>query len=222
MLNESPRQIPRSRQNARSPPPAQHNHPRDIQPGVRLSPHRAQATPEGPLASLALRSVLWVEAGPPAGPLTSAVMAVASSLSVGWGVVVIFVFGVHLTTSAPFRVGPLRLGIRPVSHDHQPKDAGHPGRGFPLRFRRRHSLLGHPSPAGELGPPHGRLTGPQAGPRRGFRVPHAGAAAGVGALSTPGTTVLILTGVAHRPAPAASPRHVPAPRHNIPSMRGSA
>jgi len=38
-----------------------------------------------------IRSLL--EAGPPAGPLTSAAMAVASSLSVGWGVVVIFVFG---------------------------------------------------------------------------------------------------------------------------------
>jgi hypothetical protein len=37
----------------------------------------------------------------------------------------------------------------------------------------------------------------------------------VGALSTPGTTVLVLTGVAHRPAPAASQRHVPAPRHSI-------
>ena len=30
---------------------------------------------------------------PPAGPLTAAVMAVASSLSVGLGVIVIFVFG---------------------------------------------------------------------------------------------------------------------------------
>jgi hypothetical protein len=32
-------------------------------------------------------------------------MAAASSLSIGWGVVVIVVFGVHLTTSAPFRAG---------------------------------------------------------------------------------------------------------------------
>jgi hypothetical protein len=54
---------------------------------------------------------------------------------------------------------------------------------------------------------------PKAGPRRGFRVPHARATIGVGALSTPGTTVLILTGVAHRPAPVASQRHVPTPRH---------
>ena len=57
---------------------------------------------------------------------------------------------------------------------------------------------------------------------RGFRVSHARAAIGVGALSTPGTTVLALTGVAHRPALAASQRRVPALRHDIASMRSSA
>ena len=52
---------------------------------------------------------------------------------------------------------------------------------------RRNSLLGHPMPAEELGPPDGRLTGPEAaGPRRGYRVPHARATSGVGALSTRG------------------------------------
>jgi hypothetical protein len=60
------------------------------------------------------------------------------------------------------------------------------------------------------------------GPRRGFRVSHARAAIGVGALSTPGTAVLILTGVAHRPALAASQRRVPALRRNVASMRSSA
>jgi hypothetical protein len=50
------------------------------------------------------RSVLGEEAGSPAGPLTPAAMTSVSSLSVGWGVVVIFVFGLHLTTSARFRV----------------------------------------------------------------------------------------------------------------------
>ena len=60
------------------------------------------------------------------------------------------------------------------------------------------------------------------GPRRGFRVSHARAAIGVGALSTPGTTVLALTGVAHRPALAASQRRVPALRHDVASMRSSA
>ncbi len=57
-------------------------------------------------------------------------------------------------------------------------------------------------------PPNG------AGPRRGFRVSHARAAIGVGALSTPGTTVLILTAVALRPASVASQRRVPKPRHD--------
>jgi hypothetical protein len=37
---------------------------------------------------------------------------------------------------------------------------------------------------------------------------------GVGALSTPGTTVLILTAVALRPSSVASQRRVPTPRHN--------
>ena len=51
------------------------------------------------------------------------------------------------------------------------------------------------------------------GPRRGYRVPHARAATGVGALYTPGTAVLIPTRGDYRPAPAASQRPVPAPRH---------
>jgi hypothetical protein len=46
-------------------------------------------------------------------------------------------------------------------------------------------------PAEELGVPHGRLTGPGAGPRRGYRFPHVRAAAGVGASYTPRTAVLI-------------------------------
>ncbi len=74
------------------------------------------------------------------------------------------------------------------------------------------SLLGHPIPAGELGPPHGRLTGPGAGPRRGYRVPHARATTGEGALYTPGTTVLTPTEATTGRASAASQRPVPAPR----------
>ena len=77
---------------------------------------------------------------------------------------------------------------------------------------RRISLLGHPVPAEELSPPHGRPTEPESGPRRGYRVPHARAATGVGALCTPGTAVLIPAGWAPQPAPAASQRPVPAPR----------
>jgi hypothetical protein len=62
--------------------------------------------------------------------------------------------------------------------------------GFPSPYGHRHSLPGHPIPAGELGSPHGRLTGPRAGPRRGYRVPLARAATGVGAPYTPRTAVL--------------------------------
>ena len=58
-----------------------------------------------------------------------------------------------------------------------------------------------------VGLPNHRL-----GPRRGFRVPHARAATGVGALCAPGTTVPIRTGATTRPAPAASQRPVPPPR----------
>jgi hypothetical protein len=88
--------------------------------------------------------------------------------------------------------------------------------GFPLPFGRRRSLLGHPVPAEELGPPRGRLTGPRPGPRRGYRVPHARAATGVGAPYTPRTAVLIPTEARAQPAPAALPRPVPAPHLNLP------
>ena len=85
-------------------------------------------------------------------------LVAASSLSVGWGLVVIVVFGAHLTTSARFRArapGPVsgRLS-ETVSWRGRPSCLG-----FPLRFRRRHWLLGHPVPARGLGVPHGRLTG---------------------------------------------------------------
>ncbi len=45
---------------------------------------------------------------------------------------------------------------------------------------------------------------------------------GGGALYTPGTTVLTQAGHDHQPASAASQQHVPAPRHDDPSERGSA
>jgi hypothetical protein len=71
-----------------------------------------------------------------------------------------------------------------------------PRPGFLPPFGRRHSLLGHPVPAKELGLPHGRLTGAaqhQAETRRtrtGFpcsaRARHGW---GLGALCTPGTAV---------------------------------
>jgi hypothetical protein len=124
------------------------------EPDVRLSPHPARAGPSGLITQgPTIRST---ENGSSAGPLTAA-MAAASSLSVGSGVVVIFVFGVHLTTSARFRVrapGPVSDRLSTTTSWR-----GWPGsRGFPLRFRRRHWLLGHPVPAEGLGVPCGRLT----------------------------------------------------------------
>jgi hypothetical protein len=95
--------------------------------------------------------------------------------------------------------------------------------GFPLRFRRRRLLLGHPIPAGGLGLPHGRLTG---GARR--RIPDLD---GVTAFRThelrPGWALSIPRGRRcssrtegrAQPAPAASQRPVLAPRHQ-PSTGG--
>ena len=103
-------------------------------------------------------------------------------------------------SGSPDRVSALsrpgiRPGIRPVIHDRQLEDRHH-RRGFPLPFGHRHSLLGHPVPAGDLSPPHGRPTehaNGVPGPRRGYPVPHTRAATGEGALYTPGTTVLTPT-----------------------------
>ena len=63
-------------------------------------------------------------------------------------------------------------------------------------FGHRRSLLDHPIPAEGLGLPHGWLTGQDLlpGPRRGYRVPHARAATGVGAPYNPRTMVLARPG----------------------------
>ena len=62
-------------------------------------------------------------------------------------------------------------------------------RGFLSSFDHRHSLVGHPGPAEDFHPPHGRPTRrvPKhpPGPRRGFHVPHTRVTAGLGALFTP-------------------------------------
>jgi hypothetical protein len=75
-------------------------------------------------------------------------------------------------------------------------------------FGRRRSLLDHPIPAEELGLPRGWLTGQDLppGPRRGYRVPHARAATGVGAPYNPRTSGARPAGSPPRPAPAASQR----------------
>ncbi len=67
-----------------------------------------------------------------------------------------------------------------------------------------------------IGPSSRSAYRPKAGPRRGYRVPHARATTGVGAPSTPRTAVLIPAKSSPWPAPAASRRPVPAPRYNIP------
>ena len=125
-------------------------------------------------------------------------------------------------TGSPDRVSALsgpgtRPGIRPVIRHGQRR--GQPScPGFLLPFGHRHSLLGHPVPARDLGLPHGRLTGHHLapGPGRGFHVSHLRDTTGVGALSTPGTAVLLPARCRARPAPAASQRPVPAPRTCIP------
>src|SRR3981081_74299 len=92
------------------------------------------------------------------GPLPATLVAM-SSLSSGSGITDLFLF-----TDSPDRVSPLS---RPSTLARYP--AGYPPRsagglinrdGFPLPFGHRHSLLGHPVPAGELGSPCGRLTEP--------------------------------------------------------------
>lgn len=55
------------------------------------------------------------------------------------------------------------------------------------------------------------------GPRRGYHVPHARAATGVGASYTPRTAMLARPAPLLRPAPAVSQRPVPTPRYSVPS-----
>ena len=140
-----------------------------------------------------------------AGPFTATLVA-ASNLSVGSGVVVIVSSLAHLTASARLRArapGPVSGRLCGTTAWR-----GRPSRpDFPSHFGCRHSLLGHPLPAGGLGLPHGRLTG-NAGPRRGYRVPHARAATGVGAPYTLSPAVLIPAEGRAQPAPAAQRRPV--------------
>ena len=125
------------------------------EPDLRLSPHPARAGPSGLITQgPTIRST---GSGSSAGPLTAA-MTAASSLSIGSGVVVIVVFGVHLTTSALFRAGS-RGSVSGRLSETIARRARPSCPGFPLRFRCRRSLLGHPLPAEELGVPRGRLTG---------------------------------------------------------------
>jgi hypothetical protein len=185
---------------------------------MRLSPHPAQARPPGLLAPQPpIRSVTG---GSSAGPFTTPTEIVAASnLSLGSGVIVSFSWWAHLTTSARFRAG----ATGPVSGQLCATISwrGRPScRGFLLAFGRRHlaswSSCSRRGVGLSLRSAYRHARG-RIGPRRGFRVSHARATVGVGALSTPGTTVLLLTAVALRPASVASQRRVPAPRSSIPS-----
>ena len=129
-----------------------------------------------------------------------------------------------LFTGSPDRVSTLsspgtRPGIRPVIRDRQPGGASHhvPVSCCLSAAGIRFSVIRFP--------PRDRLSSrsayrPTAGPRRGYRVPHARAATGVGALSTPGTTVLIPTEDRPQPALCRSTAASPYTPLQIPSSRG--
>ena len=111
--------------------------------------------------------------------------------------------------------GRERARIRPVMRDDQRRGQSYVP--FSCRLSAcRHSLLGHPLPAGELGLPCGRLTGPCChgpDPDRGCHVSHARVATGVGALLTPGTVVLT------RPTSFLPGRHLPHHNGKVPIPR---
>jgi hypothetical protein len=97
--------------------------------------------------------------------------------------------------------------IKPVSGQLANDHAGGGRRtavfGFLSPFGAPAFASGSSCPAEELGLPCGRLTGHTTGltgPQRGFHVPHERATTGVGALSTPRTTVLYRPGMVRRPA----------------------
>ena len=123
----------------------------------------------------------------------------------------------HLTASAPFR----------VRATHAPYPASYPGRpaeGQPYPVFRRLSATGIRFsvirfPPGSWAFLTVGLLGQKPGPRRGYHVPHARAATGVGAPCIPRTAMLTRLTCIPQPAPAASQRPVPAPRYYIPSSR---
>ena len=160
------------------------------------------------------RTIRSLGSGSSAGPFTATVVA-ASNLSVGSGVIVIF-----CCLGSPDRVSPLsRPSTGPVSGRLSTTTSWRAGHlaWFPVAFRPPAFASRSSCSRRGVGPSSRSAYRPRGtGPRRGFRVPHARAATGVGALCTPGTTVLIPTDGDYRPAPAASQRPVPAPRSNIP------
>src|SRR5450755_2175135 len=131
-----------------------------------------------------------------------------SNLSVGSGVIVVF-----LITGSPDRVSALSsrvttTRIRPVIRGHQLEGLANRSR-FPAAFRPPAFASRSSDSRRGVGPSSRSAYRPTAGPRRGYRVPHARAATGEGALCTPGTTVLIPAGDRAWPASAASQRQRP-------------
>jgi len=132
-----------------------------------------------------------------------------SNLSVGSGVIVIF-----LITGSPDRVSALSSratrGPYPASYPRPPTGEGWTTRSrFPAAFRPPAFASRSSDSRRGVGPSSRSAYRPTAGPRRGYRVPHARAATGEGALCTPGTTVLTPAGDRAWPAFAASQRQRP-------------
>jgi hypothetical protein len=195
----------------------------DRRPSRRPARRRSHSLKRSPCSRSTSRSArrqsIWCQSElGSSGPLTPPASAgAASSLSVGSEDVVIF-----LITDPPDHVSPRhpRAGSHRTRYpaSYPPRSVGgliHRDRScclsatgirllVTLRPPRRSAFLTVSPPA------HHRP-----GPGRGFHVPHAQDATGEGALYSPGTVVLIQTGHDHRPAPGASQRHVPAPRHNL-------
>ena len=142
-----------------------------------------------------------------------------SSLSFGSGITSSF-------TGSPDRVSPhsgrvTRARIRPVIQD-DPLEGRTTVSRFPAAVRLP-AFASRPSHSRrELSPPQGRPTGQTAGPRRGYRVPHARVATGLGALSSPRTTVLIPAGARPQSASAAFSTASPCTPPQQPIMRVSA
>jgi hypothetical protein len=126
-------------------------------------------------------------------------------LSIGTGLVVIVSTQAHLTRVSPLSRPGTRPGIRPVIREPLVEGTSDAALGFLSPFGHRRSLLGSSCSRRGIGPSSWSAYHPPAegGPRRGFHVPHSRDSTGVGALSTPGTAVLILD---RMPCPASACR----------------
>ena len=124
--------------------------PAPSEPGVRLAPHRAQASLSGSTGIVVIRPVFATALG----PFTAEAVSNLSS-------------GSHTSPSSPSGSPdscqhPFGSGTSPYPAGYPPTRRWRPTPASAVSRRlsaHRHSLLGHPSPAEELGLPCGRLTG---------------------------------------------------------------